>query len=215
MRKISLEIGEYYHIFNRGVDKRIIFKDIHDIQRFLKSLRRFNTTISVGSIHFGHSVPESKEEPEKLVEIVAYCLNPNHFHLILTPLVEGGISKFMHKLAMGYTNHFNVKNKRLGCLFQGKFKANHIKTDRYLMYVSAYVNLNFKVHKIDTMDNTDKKVFYKSSWDEYLNIEKGFCNKEIILESFKNIEEYKKEAEAVLKGVLERRAFDFNKDLEN
>jgi len=77
-----------------------------------------------------------------LVEIIVYCLNPNHYHIILRQVSEGGVSKFMLKLSSGYSSYFNKKNKRSGSLFQGRFKAVHIDSNEYLLYLSAYVNKN-------------------------------------------------------------------------
>ena len=77
-----------------------------------------------------------------LVAIGSYCLMPNHFHLLVRELKEGGISKFMQKIMTGYTMYFNTRNERTGALFQGKFKATHADTDRYLSYLISYIHLN-------------------------------------------------------------------------
>ena len=83
-----------------------------------------------------------KRAGDPLVEIVAYCLMPNHFHLLIRELEEGGISKFMQKLTTGYTMYFNKKYERNGALFQGRFKATHVADDRYMRYVISYIHLN-------------------------------------------------------------------------
>jgi putative transposase len=83
-----------------------------------------------------------KDRGEPLVSIGAYCLMPNHFHLLLTPLVDGGISKFMLKLQTGYSMYFNKKNDRVGALFQGVFKSQHMDDDIYLRYIYSYIHLN-------------------------------------------------------------------------
>ena len=79
---------------------------------------------------------------EPLVEIIAYCLMPNHFHLLLREIEDGGISKFMQKLTTGYTMYFNKRRERNGALFQGRFKATHVADDRYLRYLISYIHLN-------------------------------------------------------------------------
>src|SRR3989338_8325291 len=113
MRKQPIVTGEYYHIYNRGVDKRDIF---------IESICEFNQIDGIGSIRdLRKSKSESKAlhlpiSKDPLVAIVAYCLNPNHFHFILKQLVDGGIAKFMQKLQGGYTYYFNVKNFRSGSL---------------------------------------------------------------------------------------------------
>jgi len=120
--------GEFYHIFNRGVDKRNIFSEEYDIYRFLKSMELFNSTEPIGSIYektftdkkFGRPTSKS-DKSDKLVEFVCFCLNPNHYHVILEQITEGGISELMKRLGGGYTKYFNEKYKRTGSLFQGRF----------------------------------------------------------------------------------------------
>lgn len=189
MRKHKFSIGEYYHIYNRGADKREIFSDKTDLIRFKKSLVEFNTKKPIGSIYqlkFKQlSTPSTKSS--ELVLIIAYCLNPNHLHLILTPLTEKGIEKFMQKIA-GYTRYYNEKYKRNGVLFQGKYKSKHINSNEYLLHLSAYVNMNnrntFGVKNIDLSE---------SSLEEFLSeTQKGICDTQIILNQFNGKKEYKK-----------------------
>src|ERR1700686_1992234 len=136
-RKVNLVEGEYYHIYNRGVDKRNIFSDKSDLQRFLQSMKEFNTLDPIGSLYENSFIKKKELRGElggsssKLVQFVAFCLNPNHYHFILTPLAEKGIEKFMQRLGTGYTMYFNEKNKRSGSLFQGKFKSKHINSNAY------------------------------------------------------------------------------------
>jgi len=210
--------GEYYHIYNRGVEKRSITMDWKDSERFLQSLVEFNVLKPIGSIYenqFNPRVSSGKrlgsrttKSEERLVDIVAHCLNPNHYHLILTPLVENGIEKFMQKFAGGFTRYFNEKHNRTGVLFQGKFKSAHIDSNEYLLHVTAYVNLNNKVHQLGS--RTTKLV--RSSWLEYLGEVdkkhkgvKNICNKDIVLGQFKNAKEYEKHAKESLKFTLENR----------
>jgi len=146
-RKISFIIDGYYHIYNRGTDKRITFNDDQDYQRFIALLYLCNSTFAVDlREHFseGSTFGEIFTLPrgEKIIDIGEYCLMPNHFHLILHERIEGGISLFMQKLSTGYTQYFNKRNKRTGSLFQGRFQAKHADTDEYLKYLFAYVHLN-------------------------------------------------------------------------
>lgn len=204
IRNIEFAIGEYYHIYNRGVDKRTIFKDKDDVCRFFQSMDEFNNIEAVGGIYKHSSIKNKITHnfntpiPEHLVCFVAYCLNPNHYHFILKEVVEGGISEFMQRLG-GYTKYFNHRYKRSGVLFQGKFRAKHISTNEYLLYVSCYVNLNDRVHQLGS--KASKLV--KSSWGEYIgeNTE-TFCTKDIVLDQFKNNIDYKKYAEDSLKTIL-------------
>jgi len=193
--------GEYYHIYNRGVDKRNVFSDKSDIQRFLQSMREFNTKNPIGSLYENSFNKELGGKASKLVQFIAYCSNPNHYHFILTPLVEKGVEKFMQRLGTGYTMYFNEKNKRSGSLFQGKFKSKHINSNEYLLQASSYVNLN----------NYDKNGIIKkslnaSSWIEYTQSANfNFCEKSIILRQFKSKKEYEKFALDAWRNTYERK----------
>jgi len=149
MRKQPLVVGEYYHIYNRGVDKRDIFSDKKDIYRFIESIFEFNQIDIIGSLRdFKKNSPVEKIRSEPLVSVVAYCLNSNHFHFVLKQLVDGGIAKFMQKLQAGYTYYFNVKNSRSGSLFQGTFKSHLIDNENYFNKIVSYVNKNYEIHNI-------------------------------------------------------------------
>lgn len=146
-RKIDFSTGEYYHIYNRGTDKRTIFLDTHDHNRFKTLLYACNSIEPVNiSDHLkkGRSFFElfESDRGETLVDIIVYCLMPNHFHLLIREKAEGGIAKFMAKLSTGYSMYFNKKNERTGALFESRFKAKHIDTDEYLKYLFAYIHLN-------------------------------------------------------------------------
>ena len=145
-RKDAFIEGEYYHLYNRGVDKRIIFPSARDYRRFMMLLYLANSTEDT---RIGNVLRTAKyedvfnlERAEPLVAIGAFCLMPNHFHLLVTPLTSGGISKFMLKLQTGYSMYFNTKNERKGALFQGPFRSVHADNDQYLQYLYSYIHLN-------------------------------------------------------------------------
>jgi len=199
-KRIPFKNGEYYHIYNRGVEKREIFLCDFDYFRFFRSLKEFNQTDPVVSLYIkdralGVRPLRMLQKDEKIVEIISYCLNPNHFHLILKQLKDGGISEFVKRLSGGYTGYFNYKYKRTGVLFQGKFKSIHIDSNEYLLYLSAYVNGNYIIHKID-----DKKWRFSS-----LNSNDGFSNLKLISDQFKNADDYKRYVYSVAKQVREKR----------
>ena len=216
MRKIILSNNEYYHIFNRGVDKRQIFLDEHDLNRFLQSMREFNVLAPIGSIYensfktpLGDSVSKRGEEGN-LVEFVGYCLNSNHYHFLLRQISDKGIEKFMHRLGVGYTMFFNEKNKRSGSLFQGKFKAVHIDSNEQLLHTSVYVNLNDKIHSLENPLGDSVSRWVRSGWGEYSHDNKKdmqsvFCNTDIILSQFKNRDAYKIFAEDALSIIRENK----------
>jgi REP element-mobilizing transposase RayT len=214
MRKVPFKKGELYHVFNRGVDKQNIFKDQGDFQRFFRSILEFNSVEPIGSIFENSTKKRQKERfghpMSKLVNIICYCINPNHYHFILEQLVDGGIEKFIQKLGNGYTKYFDHKYKRSGVLFQGKFKSVHVDYNEYLLHLSVYVNLNNLVHKINFGHRMSK-----SSWEEYIRSgEVGLCkNKKIILGQFRNKKEYKQFAEKFVKGMIGRK--EMLKDMEN
>ena len=187
-RKEPFVVGEYYHVCNRGAEKCNITKDPFDSNRFVESLIVFNDTEPIGSIYeqsFIKSKP--KEQKNRLVDIVAYCLNPNHFHLILKQLAENGISIFVGRLSGGYAYYINNKYKRTGSLFQGKFKARHLIDNDDFLHASAYVNLNNNVHQLGGLASK----LVRSSWEEYEdNKNVSICQKDIILDQFETRKEY-------------------------
>lgn len=217
-RKTPFVAGEYYHLYNRGIDKRKIFSNQKDVARFFQSMLEFNTLDPIGSIYENSFIQKrqlggfaSKSE-EKLVDFIAYCINPNHYHFIVQQVSPHGIEKFMHRLATGYTMYFNEKEKRSGALFQGVFKSTHINSNEYLLHLSSYVNLNDRVHQLG--GEASKLVESVSSWGEYIDKKmKGICEKEIILGQFKNIDEYKEFASSSLKAIIKRK--EELKDIQN
>lgn len=145
-RSISFGPEEFYHLYNRGTEKRKIFMNGGDRDRFLALLYLCNQSQPADLKYQGRTLSEIGTEKvrrgEPLVDIVSYCLMPNHFHFLVRERQEGGISKFMQKLTTGYTMYFNRRHERSGALFQGKFKATHVNDDRYLQYLISYVHLN-------------------------------------------------------------------------
>lgn len=213
MRKKPFVNKEYYHIFNRGVDKRKVFIDGDDFNRFLQSMDEFNSILPIGSIYenffnkkkLGHSMSKfsDKREKEKLVNFVCYCVNPNHYHFLLEQMVDNGIEKFMQRLGNGYTKFFNNKHLRSGSLFQGRYKSIHIDSNEYLLHLSVYINLNDKVHQLGHSMS-------KSSWNEYMRGDNySFCNKNIVLDQFNKIKDYEVFANDSLEPIMQK------KELEN
>mgnify|MGYP001572950378 CR=1 FL=1 len=143
-RKFKFAVGEYYHVYNRGSDKRSIFLNDVDRDRFIKLLYLANGSKSVRLCDLPRGFPSwwTIDRGETLVSVGAYCLMPNHFHLLLREKIENGITKFMLKLTTGYSMYFNKKNDRTGALFQGAFKAQSVQDDRHLNYLFAYIHLN-------------------------------------------------------------------------
>lgn len=145
MRKTPFAIDEWYHCYNRGVDKRITFEDEADYCRFLEQLYLANTGTPLRRDDIGtRDFEEILKLPRDgtLVAVGAFCLMPNHFHLVLKEIVEGGITKFMQKLGTAYTMYFNGRYERTGNLFVKPFRSRHIDTDRYFQYLINYLHCN-------------------------------------------------------------------------
>jgi len=144
MGKVKYITGEYYHIYNRGVEKRTIFLDGADYFRFILGMREFNDINPVFNLHRLHEVSNINyiKNKKPIVRFICYSLMPNHFHFLAQQIEDGGISKFMQKLGTGYTKYFNKRYERNGVLFQGVFKAKHVPTDDYLLHLSRYIHLN-------------------------------------------------------------------------
>lgn len=215
MRKVAFENKEFYHIYNRGNNKRPIFMNKFDLRRFLQSIREFNSEEPIGSIYENlFKKDQLGSLASKLVNVVAYCLNSNHFHLILEQLIDHGITKFMHRLGTGYVKYFNEKYNFAGSLFQGPYRGIHIDSDEYLLHLSAYVNLNSEAHSRRKYP-VNQSFLSVSSWNEYVNKSKVgdcLCHTDIILSRFRDRAEYKKFALESLATIKERK--DLQKILE-
>ncbi len=145
--------GEYYHIVNRGVDGKTVFASPNDFARFKRCLLLFNTTELT-------QLREASEdsfleklrlgEITRLVDIVAYCLLDNHFHLFVRQRIERGVEQFLRKLLSGYTRYFNLTRNRRGVLFQSRSKIAHVLQATYFDHVSRYIILN-------SLDKVDKQ----------------------------------------------------------
>ncbi len=143
------------HVLNRGVDKRIIFLDDHDRLRFIHDLFEFNDEANATNNYYAfqkynviarrymeYDTARGKTPRKLLVDVHAFCLMPNHYHLLLNERSEKGISRFMKKLNMGYARYFNEKYKRSGALFQGRYKSIPITTNAHFIHIPYYIHLN-------------------------------------------------------------------------
>lgn len=188
-----LVTGNYYHIFNRGSDSRNVFLQNRDYKRFKQALiyyrfagpkpkfSNLTKALLLGApIAFG----------EKRVDILAYCLMPNHFHFLVKQLVDGGISSFLSQLSNSYTRYFSTKYIRSGPIFQGRFKAVCIDTDEQLLHVSRYIHINPYVSPAGIINVGDN--YEWSSYSEYLSGVENFCSLKGVMGFFKSSVDYKK-----------------------
>lgn len=149
--------GEYYHIFNRGIDRRDIFRDAHDWRRFHELLYLSNSNKPL-VFKLLPSTPFEWDRGKPVTNILAYALMPNHFHLVCREHTEGGITKMLSKAATSYSMYFNTKYERSGALLCRPFKAKHIADDEYLRWALSYVHLN----PVKEMPAREGAVFLKS-----------------------------------------------------
>ena len=198
-RNLVLAPDEIYHIFNRGVARLPIFSRTKDYQRFLSLVDyyRFEETPTSYS-HFNKLPEEMKEEimasmqkEKKLhVKILAFCLIPNHFHFILKQVSEFGITTFMRNLQNGYVKYFNLKEDRVGPLFQSMFKSVRVESDEQLVHLSRYIHLNPSTSFLVKIENLEKYPW--SSFKDYLSDNSAhFTHTEIVMGFFKNKDKYK------------------------
>lgn len=166
----------FYHLYNRGVNKRKIFLVEDDYAVFLNLLKRYLSPETVKDDK-GRGYPSLYSR----LELLAFCLMPNHFHLLIYQKDKGAMTQLLRGVATSYTMYFNKKYKRVGPLFQNRFKASMIIRDDYLQHISRYIHLNPKAYKI----------WEFSSFPYYLGDKQaGWLNPERILEIFDNPEEY-------------------------
>ena len=145
MTRNIFELEEWYHCFNRGIDKRTVFGNEDDANRFLMILYLANGTypVDIFSSHkptLGRILKEDRGA--QIVSIGAYCLMPNHFHLLIKEISEGGITSFMRKLGTAYAMYFNARNGRIGNVFLRPFRSKHVRDDVYFQKVLEYIHCN-------------------------------------------------------------------------
>ncbi len=170
MRKEQFFEGEYYHVYNRGVEHRDIFLDDHDRTRFLHAMYVLNFFETVPN-RFNFYTLEPHEllikRSQPLVRIVAACFMTNHFHCVLSPVVEKGVSRFLHKIGVSYGKYFNTRYERTGRLFESTFQAKHIDSQEYAEYITEYIHLN--PHSLSHNPSIDFLIEYAwSSLSEYV-----------------------------------------------
>jgi len=211
-------MNDIYHVLSRGVDKRKIFLDKGDYLRFIHNLFVLNNQKVIHTTHYNFerfenqnekgdiASPHIKKESRKLlVEILAFCLMPNHYHLLLSPSVEGGIPKFMKKLNMAYAKYFNVRYKRKGTLFESRYKSILVNNSNYFLNLPYYIHLNpldmeFSEWRNRKIKDHDKAIEYLNNyrWSSHLDYcgKKNFpsvTNRELLLDVFGGQEKYNKD----------------------
>lgn len=154
---------ELFHVLNRGVDQRTIFLDDRDRRRFVNGLFQFNDQKPASNtrrspLSMFDLRNRTNDERELIVDIHAWCLMKNHYHLLLSERVEGGITLFMRKLNIGYANYFNERHERSGALFQGRSKRKHIDSEAYFLHILHYIHLNPLDHLSSARDWRERRI---------------------------------------------------------
>src|SRR3989338_4631430 len=178
MKKPQFTEGPIYHIYNRGVEKRNVFQRDRDYLRFVHDLYEFNDSDSVSNLWYyfnpktsevePHYIPRERKQRKVLVEILAFVLMPNHYHLIVRQLRKNGIVNFMQKLGTGYTMYFNKLNHRVGALFQGRFKAVLVEKTPHFIYLPLYVHANpLKIYRGSTSIDKTMKYLEEYRWSSF------------------------------------------------
>jgi putative transposase len=172
------EVDSFYHAYNRGVNKRKIFLDEKDYAVFLNLLKRYLDTAPSKDLK-GREYTHLHGR----IELLAFCLMPNHFHLLLYQSDQHAMTTLLQSVCTSYTNYFNKRHKRVGHLFQGVFKASHITSDSYCQHISRYIHLN--------PSRSDYRTWEFSSLSYYLGLKNaGWVQPMRILEMFNGINEY-------------------------
>lgn len=193
IRKTSFYENGFYHVYNRGVEKREIFLDEKDYQAFVGILRAY---LELGvkrdkNILQGRALERIKKHSlAEEVSLVAYSLMPNHFHLLLQQRTSVAITNFMQRVLTAYSMYFNRRYERVGSLFQGRFQAKEVTNDSYLLHLTRYIHRNPVEAKITKIQNLDK--FKWGSYPNYLGVvESGWVKPKAILDYFSSVENKK------------------------
>lgn len=137
--------GEIYHVYTRGVERRTLFRDKNDHERFMQLLLHCLPVGNIRSYSLAlkfKQTPALSEEGKGLVDILSYCLMTNHIHLLLKENIDGGISLYMQRVLNSYAKYFNMSNKRSGSLFTNPFRAAWVDSDEQFLHVTRYIHLN-------------------------------------------------------------------------
>jgi len=197
-RLTPLVNGQAYHIFNRGIDRRPTFTNKRECQRAIEAINLYqfsNPPLKLSKFlkladEERNDIVKTLIATEKLIEVLSYCLMPNHFHFLLLQKKEGGIAKFLSNFQNSYTRYFNTRHERDGSLFLDQFKAVRIETEEQLVHVSRYIHLNphtgFVVKTLEELES-----YPWSSFSYYIIEKSPYVDSNMILSRFGKAEEYK------------------------
>ncbi len=197
-RLTPLVTGEYYHIYNRGVEKRTIFSDERSRQRLLDTLSyytpekpqfRLSQFLNL-SLPIRMNVMKTMRQQPRLTTIISYVFMPNHFHLLLRQEADGGLTAFMRRMTDSYTKYFNTRYGRVGPLFQGSFKAVRIESNEQLLHLTRYIHLNPLTGNV-VKSIEELFVYPWSSLPEYMAAKPSLSNPTPVLATFRSKQSYR------------------------
>ena len=215
---------EFYHVLNRGVDKRPLFLDNKDYARFVHDMWEFNDTEDAKNVWYRafdiSGLRNHYMDKERIVDLHGWCLMGNHYHLLISERVDGGLTKFIRRLNVGYANYFNERYKRQGTLFQGRTKKIHIRTEAHFLHILNYVHCNPLDFLNSAKDWRTRKIvsardalqyLLKYKWSSYLDYlrEHNFpsiLTTELFSDVFKD---YKKEITGFLSAKIAKNLPDY------
>lgn len=183
--------GEVYHILNRSVQKLPIFQGKRECNFFLEAMEYYlqvEPPVKLSLYKTNKDKFNIKKDDNFLVSVIAYCLMPNHFHLILKQLAEEGIKKYIQRLTNSFAHYYSKKYESSGHLFEGNFKAVHVGSDEQLWHLSRYLHLNPVSGYL--AENPEDYLF--SSYGIYLGEKKSnFVDPSLVMENFSSPGKYK------------------------
>ena len=179
MKRFNIAPGEYLHVYNRGVLKQPIFFGDRDKKRLLFLILFFQFSDTIKNID--RSFKEFAKNPElylrnnqqkisqnRYVELISFCLMPNHFHLLVHELKDSGVAKYLQRIQNAYTKYINTKYEKSGHLFQGPYKAVRVEDNKQLLHLSCYIHKNssdFRNHFYSSFQDC-----ISNRWGDFLNL---------------------------------------------
>lgn len=215
MRILKAAPGEHYHICNRGVEKKIIFHNDADYFRFLFLILYFQSNTKFPQVgrsikeFVKHRVLDNMEDivKKRIVELVVFCIMPNHFHLILRELEEGAISSYMQRVLNAYGKYYNTKYQKNGHVFQGPYRLIHVSGNSQMLHLGAYIHRNPR--EIKEWFGTEDEYPW-SSYQDYIGENRwgNLLVQDIFLSQFKDKDTYRNFVETSPAKLLEEE-FDY------
>lgn len=199
-RVTPIVTGEIYHVFNRGIDHRLTFTGSREFARAMEVITyylfssppmRLSKFLKLSNDERSKIMTAMITKTKRLIDILSFCLMPNHFHFLLKQIVNNGIPRFVSNFENSYTRYFNTKHERTGPLFLDQFKAVRIETDEQLLHISRYIHLNpYTSYVVKDFESLNRYPW--SSFPEYLEEKTDICEKKAILGFFKNSRAYER-----------------------